>query len=217
VVEGQAQWVGATIAGGGGVAADWWRVWLARSQPLWTRTYDAFGIYASLARRGENVWNVFHRMLAGSPGFVSMYATMAGGRGSAFLGDVSVDRSVIPDLGAVWMPVGPGVPGDLTGPLVDAADAAEITFELKAFDTSADGVRVRDPVVIVSSDGALWAVGVEGDYDVQTAAGEVALCLLRECRCPMGNSSPLGPSATIHRSASGSPMRRSPRSPSMCT
>ncbi|MDO8391332.1 MAG: hypothetical protein Q7V57_12680 [Actinomycetota bacterium] len=189
VVEGQAQWVGATVAGGGSLVTDWWRFWLAQPRPLWARTYDAFAIYASLDRRGEDVWSIFHRMLAGAPGFESMYATMAGSRGTAFLGDVSVDRAVIPDLGAVWMPAGPGVPTGLSGPLLDAAapgDVVDLTFQVKAFNTAAEGLRVNDPVVIVSSDSAPWAVGVADDYQVQTAAGEVALCLRNECRCPDG-------------------------------
>lgn len=189
VVEGQAEWAGATISGGGSVATGWWREWLTRDRALWTRTYDAIGIYASLARRGENVWNVFQRMLDGSPGFASMYATMAGSRGTAFLGDVAVDHSALSQVGAPWIPVGPGAPTDVVGALTDVAPGVDFSFdpyEVKAFDTAADAVQIHDPVVIVASDTAPWAVGVAGDYQAQLAAGEAALCLQSECRCPDG-------------------------------
>lgn len=189
VVEGQAQWVGATIAGGGSVATDWWRVWLRQAHSLWTRSYDAMGLYASLARRGENVWNVFHRMLDGSPDFASMYATMAGSRGTALLGDVSVDHSALTDVGAPWMPEGPGAPTREAAALaleVTAGGSRTFTNSVEAFDTTRFAAQVLDPVVIVSSDTAPWAVGVQNKYQVQTATGDVALCLQRECVCPDG-------------------------------
>ncbi len=74
VVEGQAEWVGETIAvelagSSSHIGEGWWAPYLyAPKTPLITRSYDAIGFYARLGERGQDPWLVLDSMITAANG-----------------------------------------------------------------------------------------------------------------------------------------------------
>jgi hypothetical protein len=67
IVEGLAEWAGATLAGG--PPNTWWTLWLNEpARSLFTRAYDAIGFYAHLEEHGADVWSSIDEMIEASDG-----------------------------------------------------------------------------------------------------------------------------------------------------
>jgi hypothetical protein len=191
IIEGQAEWVGATLNGGGPAAEGWWRTWLAHESSLWLRSYDAIGFYASIARHGVDPWRVFPTMLSASmDNSLAEYALATNSGGPHFLGEVSVDHAGLAVLGQPWMPVGPGAPTTITLLSPPNAVPAEATITraptVQSYDTRATLFSFVDPVAMITSDMAPYAFGGPGQAMVVDAPGSTTLCLRDECRCPDG-------------------------------
>jgi hypothetical protein len=206
VIEGQASWVGATIAGGGETASGWWRVWLNESRPLWKRDYDALGFYASLARHGVNPWTVFRPMLSLGPvAFARMYAAATPGLEPAFLAQVAVDHASLTAIGDPWLPVGPGAaPYPMDPPEnVRAGGGVDWEFDLRAFDFDRLSAIVPEEVATVTTTVGPWAVGGSGDVVVVDGAGDLSGCVRGDCVCPGGLALAIPRFATNGRVAIG--------------
>ena len=191
VVEGQAEWAGAQIAGGGGTAEDWWETWLTKHFPLWKRGYDAIGFYASLARHSVDPWTIFRPMLSlGAAPFSSMYAAATPGLPISFLAQVAVDHSSLDTIGDPWLPVGPGAITIETDPVEIAPGAGgfQRTLHLQAYDFEKIAVNVPEDVVTVISNSGPWALGGSGNAFIIGEQGSQSGCVSGPCMCPDGQA-----------------------------
>jgi hypothetical protein len=125
VSEGEASWVGETIAGGSDESRTWWNWWLRRPDiSLFRREHDAIGFFSHAASMGrssaDSLWGLLDPALE---------AAMDGGNDAAFdqlVGDRDIDIELMyqwgsrylrqPQLGPAWDFTGPGITA--TGPLV---------------------------------------------------------------------------------------------------
>jgi hypothetical protein len=200
VIEGQAEWVGATIARGGQTATEWWEVWLTEHQKLWRRSYDAIGFYASLARHGVDPWSVFRpmlllpRSLAGVQ-FAPMYAAATPGLPPEFLAQVAVDHASLTAIGEPWLPEGPGVTSALINEPALVWDPIDVPSDrpfdwheiVLAYDFDGFAVNVADQVVTVTSDTGPWALGGAGAAAfIVSGPGSQSGCAQGDCVCPDG-------------------------------
>jgi hypothetical protein len=189
VIEGQAEWAGAQIAGGGATAEGWWDTWLTKQFPLWKRGYDAIGFYASLARHGVDPWTIFRPMLSlGAAPFLSMYAAATPGQTTDLLAQVAVDHASYTDLGQPWLPVGPGAITVESDPPITIPPASLFrhTYSIFGYDFDQVEVNVSDDVVVVQVDAGPWAVGGAGTALIESGPGEQRGCVRGECMCPDG-------------------------------
>ena len=108
--EGQAAWVGETIAGGSSESREWWQAWLSDTLTgLFFRSYDAIGFYADLEANGIDPWSVFDPMLAVTGGGREAFNVAVGGRGPDFLDVIAKALVRQRPLGAAWESEGPGI------------------------------------------------------------------------------------------------------------
>jgi hypothetical protein len=192
VTEGQAEWVGASLAGGGSVATDWWRTWMLEPSALFDRGYDAIGFYASLERRGIDPWSIFQPMIRGAfISFEQAYTAATPGRGTNFLAEIAVDHAGLPSVGAPWQPLGPGAPTDITVAmplLIGSGGSHDYASPIAAYDTVRFAADVADPIATFTSDTAPWVVGSPGKAHTVPTAGVVTVCLSEACVCPDGQT-----------------------------
>ena len=99
--EGQAAWVGETIAGLTPIGAKWWEGYLqSPTSSLYARIYSAVGFYIHLAEKGINPWKVMFPMLDAADNDAAVKA--AGGTADAFLDTWSSGLFRDASLGADW-------------------------------------------------------------------------------------------------------------------
>lgn len=192
LMEGQAEWVGATIGRGGSVAEGWWSVWLHGPQSLFRRTYDAIGFFAALANHGIDPWSVFRGMLLAPVDPLAEFHAATPGHDVGVLLDVIMDRSNRGAVGAPYLAVGPGVPGPDTVAADEIPSGYVARFpptELKPFDGDSALVQVDDAVVDITVSGNNpWAFGGAGVALRQPGAATVRACVRGGCGCPNGAS-----------------------------
>jgi hypothetical protein len=112
LVEGQAEWVGETYAGGTSVSGQWWHRYLTTPlAPLFQRSYDAIGFYAHLAENGVDPWRQFASMLTAG-GSAAAYARAVAGHEPAFLDRWAAGLSREAGWGVGWNTTGPGITQD---------------------------------------------------------------------------------------------------------
>lgn len=113
VVEGEAEWVSATLAPGGTVSPGWWEDYLSQPQdPLFGRTYDAIGFYAHMSDIGLDPWSRLEQILLAAEvsGSEAAFATAIKGSSDTFLNSWASGVARRPDLGRSWDTRGPGIP-----------------------------------------------------------------------------------------------------------
>src|SRR6266545_3683518 len=119
VIEGQAEWVGDSLAGSDEGTPYHWTEYLSNPGPgksLFGRSYDALGFYSHLDNSGGNPWKVIDPMLkavAGGGGNEGAFAAALGGGDSKIVLDSwpsGYARGRRP--GAAWNTTGPGITND---------------------------------------------------------------------------------------------------------
>ena len=134
LIEGQAEWVGCTIAGHCDVGAGWWDLYFKSAQSsLFARTYDAIGYYSELNYVGINPWDHLDEMLQAN-GSADAYQRAITGNADAFEDGwaPSYGRSKYRDPSLnpqVWDSNGPGITAAMSNPLPFAlTDNAELPY-----------------------------------------------------------------------------------------
>jgi len=103
LIEGEAEWVGATLAP---TELDVWNAYLTGlSTSLFARSYDAIGFYAHMTNSGENTWHLLDPMLRAG-GSAAAYS-VAANKEVRLTWASSLARQ--PGLGKGWDTTGPGI------------------------------------------------------------------------------------------------------------
>ncbi|HET9852793.1 MAG TPA: hypothetical protein VFP56_09835 [Candidatus Limnocylindrales bacterium] len=172
VIEGQAAWVGETLAGGDtGVPFNHWRRYLTLPWlSLTGRVYDAIGFYSHLAESGIDPWTRFRAMWgAGSDSAAAFVNSDA--EGPSFL--ESWGSSIVREAarGASWDTTGPSItedsyflrPADMIGgDDVRRIATPEFTADAFQYEATADMVRISIPGQARLSDGKLDTTELAG-------------------------------------------------------
>jgi hypothetical protein len=112
LIEGQAEWVGETYAGGTSISGQWWQLYLTKPlTPLFQRSYDAVGFYAHLEESGIDPWKRFSPMLTAG-GSAAAYARAVAGHEPAFLDSWAAGLAREAAWGPGWNTTGPGITQD---------------------------------------------------------------------------------------------------------
>lgn len=195
VIEGQAEWVGESFAGGSDSSAGSWSSWLTRpDRSLLRRSYSAIGAFGALEADGVDPWSVFDEMLAAGGGRAPLHVAFGPDDPATAL-RLGRRATRAPDVGPSWESDGPGITADRpAAPRISLAPGAPTGAERRlpavsslpldlSVSTAADA-----PVMLVSVDGARVALGTPNSDDVE-ASGALALCVgPGECTCPGGTS-----------------------------
>lgn len=192
VVEGQAEWVGETIAqemsgSSSWIGAGWWRPYLLHpKKPLLIRTYDAIGFYARLQERGQDPWRVLDPMITATNGVEAFHhATDEIAIGFADSWATGYFRD--PGSGADWsIENGVALPpsGEPKPAFIPLANGDSFRVNVKAYanaifllDGPADFVRFR-----ITGHARL----IEDTQFEQIGLDGVDFCLKDPCTCPPG-------------------------------
>lgn len=192
VIEGQAEWVGETIAkelsgSSSHIGANWWRPYLlAPKKPLPARSYDAIGFYARIEERGQDPWLVLDSMIttasgleayhratdAISIGFTDSWATgyfRDGGSGP----DWGIEKGVALPSGVEPKPA-----------LIPLAEGDSYRINVKAY---ANAIFLLDgPAEVVRFRITGHARLIEATQFEQIGLDGVDFCLKDPCTCPPG-------------------------------
>lgn len=152
VGEGIPAWVGEVLVGGTAQSVNWWKRYLTQpGKALFSRSYDAIGLYSHMDETGADPWPLIDPMLQAGTGAFGV--AIAPG-GDAFLDSWPSGYARDPSLGPAWDTTGPGITGD-TPPTIfnavpngatvnDSVDAG--ANSLSTVDLQADVVQVQLPV-----------------------------------------------------------------------
>ena len=208
LVEGQAAWVGETIAGGTGLASTHWQAYLLDQYPLYGRSYDAIGFYAHLENRGADVWELLLPMLeAGGGGAMGL---VLGRAGSGWIASWPTGLSRRADWGGDWDTDGPGITGDARafGDLSVGTEGVE-SATVPLVDQAIWNVSIDEGVDLLRV-GAVgfgelrWQDGTEERFDGSLSS---VYCLAEECTCedgePVGGLAEEGPPFDVRGFALG--------------
>jgi hypothetical protein len=198
VIEGQAEWVGDSLAGTDEGTPYHWTEYLSKPGPgrsLFARSYDALGFYAHLENAGGNPWKVLDPMLkaiAGGGGNQGAFAAALGG------GDSKVVLDSWPSgyargrrAGPAWNTTGPGITNDQPAVGVDvAATGATVTITAPAVANTLRQLDLRAEVTtfVVAGD-AHGRLGPSSGDDVLLSALAGTWCTRPDgnCSCPPGS------------------------------
>lgn len=192
IAEGQAEWVGETIAGGTTSSAGRWRVWLTRpGDSLFRRSYDAIGLYAAAAQAGVDPFRTMLPM-ASQRGEAALQ-TLFGLAGDESLAAIARRLVRVPALGAEWDSDGPGITGDRFGGTLAPGDREWAEVELAVGAAATFPVEIAVPageVLRIGVRGGPGSVRVPGGDTVDLADGGIAEWCLRPGGCTCDDGSP---------------------------
>ena len=157
VMEGQTEWVAATLTRGADVVYDSasWAEYLAIAKPLTTRNVDAIGFYAHLAETGTDPWSVLPDMWAAGSDNIAIFE-QANANTNAFLDSWASSVMREPSRGAAWDTTGPGIEGtdaSFAPPWFALNNATSVDLSSAFFDNSIRMLQVNTDLLHVSIDG----------------------------------------------------------------
>jgi len=147
LIEGQAEWVGETIAPETAESPYSWNPYLTKiDTALFARAYDAMGFYAHLAESGVDPWGHFDNMLK-APDNAAAYASAVN---DTFRHDWASSLARQPAFGEGWDTTGPAIPSTAYQPTVSElsnttvlhATVAPYTNGIAEFNATADIVSI---------------------------------------------------------------------------
>lgn len=186
IKEGQAEWVGETVAGPSNLGRDWFGTYLTSMEtPLWQRTYDALGFYQHLSEEGVDPWTHMDAMLATSSNGDAYKA--AGATNDTFLDTWASGEFRDSSLGTAWYAQGPWTltaredphPGAVNAGQTDDVATKQVINQDLVITSTADIVEIR----------MQGHVRIRTDPDVvnETATTQLWLCTRDGgCTCPPG-------------------------------
>jgi len=199
VIEGQAEWVGDSLAGSDEGTPYHWTEYLSAPGPgrsLFARTYDALGFYSHLDNTGGNPWKVIDPMLkavAGGGGNEGAFAAALGG------GDSKVVLDSWPSgyargrrSGPAWNTTGPGINADQPTVGRDAVPTgATVSVTAPAVANALRQLDLRAEVTTFAVAGdAHGRLGPSSGDDVLLSALAGTWCTRSDARCDCPTGSP---------------------------
>jgi hypothetical protein len=151
IIEGQANWVGNSLAPGATLDGTYWGDYLVDPDiPLFQQAYSAMGFYAQLESSGTDTWQRLDAMLQASGNAAAFQA--AGANGDAFLNAWASGFLRKPERGTAWDIVGANVTDD-AGPVsvIEVPDGASVPASAKAYTTALFGIPAAAADVFVFS------------------------------------------------------------------
>jgi hypothetical protein len=191
LVEGQAAWVGETVAAGTGLPSNWWQVYLAEQWPLYRRDYDAIGFYAHLENNGADVWSMLIPMLeAGGGGAMGLVLERAG---TDWVPSWPSGLSRRSEWGAEWDTTGPGITGDARSLQDATVRPGEVaTLAVPLVDQSIWNVAIEPDVDLLGVGAAGFGILRWSDGTTERFSGSMnsVYCLAERCTCEDGSDVP---------------------------
>jgi len=191
VLEGLAEWVGETVAGGPQTIT--WSRWLTEPQhSLYTREYSAIGFYAHLQENGADVWSTIDHIIEGSDeGNEPAYLTAIGAAGPGVLTTWGPGVYRDPTRSPEWDQDGPGITPEKYPPRADFPEVANGSqFALAAGPLAADiwDTELNAEVVTLGGTGFGMMLLPDGAELVLDGTLAEVLCTNPEgCSCPEGS------------------------------
>jgi hypothetical protein len=192
IVEGMAEWVGETIAGGSSLSTGTWKGWLDHfaSQPLFDRAYTAIGFYSHVDDSGVELWERLDQaILASDTSSEAAYQVLIEGGSADLVDSWAPGYFREPARAPVWDQSGPGI-------TLDAPDIGEVVLhEESAVSISAAPyaaafleVDAVAEVVTFESPGEGLALLADGTTVELEELHGAALCTTGSCACSEGTS-----------------------------
>ncbi len=196
LVEGQAEWVGDTIAGSGDAAAGFWQGYLLHPETrLFKRSYDATGFYAHMENVGINPWQHFDEMLKAKHNETA-YARAISGDADNFLNNwaSSYVRSRLHDDTmdpAIWDMTGPGITSNMaTMPVKHIGDHQKGDLSVSAYSNGIMYAVLEADVIHIAASSLHGRMNPSDHSDLSgSALNNVDYCTLEKgCTCPQGTA-----------------------------
>jgi hypothetical protein len=199
VIEGQAEWVGDSLAGSDEGTPYHWTEYLSNPGPgrsLFGRTYDALGFYAHLDNSGASPWKVIDPMLkavaAGGGNEGAFAAALGGGDSKVVLDSWPSGYARGRHSGAAWNTTGPGITNDQPAVGVDVvANGATTSVTAPAVANSLRQLDLRAEVTTFAVAGdAHGRLGPSSGDDIVLSALAGTWCTRSDgrCSCPPGSA-----------------------------
>lgn len=210
VDEGQAEWVATEVASDPSSAAGSWATWLgAPHRSLWSRSYDAVGLYAAAHEAGYDPFSAMIVMyrLGNEEAVSRLFGGIAYQDALRF---VAMGLVRAPALGDEWEAEGRGIPatrGTTLFAISSAAQQAEI--DAGAFGSLPLELRVEGDgellQLLASGEGAKGVVEFPGVGPLQVTPGQqLTFCLIEGgCACPDGSDPGGGEAPPVLQGRSG--------------
>jgi hypothetical protein len=146
LIEGEAEWVGATLAP---TELPVWDAYLTDlGTSLFARTYDAIGFYAHMTNSGENTWHLLDRMLKAS-GSAAAY-NLAANKEVRLTWASSLARQS--GFGKGWQTTGPGITSATVHPGIQVlANGSDLSGSVPAYANKLVEFKATANVVDVSA------------------------------------------------------------------
>jgi hypothetical protein len=185
IIEGQANWVGNSLAPGADLDDNYWEAYLTAPETLlFKEAYSAMGFYAQLESSGTDVWHRLDPMLQASGNQPAFQA--AGGTSDPLLNAWAAGFLRKPERGAAWDIVGANVTSEAASvPVSPVPNGGSLQASSPAYTNSLYGIpgaSAADVLQFSFSGHARVSDASSHDYLI---TGEAMLCHRTEgCECP---------------------------------
>jgi hypothetical protein len=200
ILEGSAEWAGATLSAPDSFDAESWQVYLTTpGADLRKRTYDATGFYAHLDETGHSPWTSFRKMwVTGTTSEAAFVA--AGATDDGFLDSWASSTTRRDPLGTSWDTNGPGVTTDAPHREVLSVGKAAIDVKARPYAHALFDVVVGTDLLRV----AVTGHGRIADGRVDATVQDASLFCVRDggCPCPDGTGPEVPPMALSREGSS---------------
>ncbi len=204
LLEGQAEWVASEVVTDPSPTERWWRNWVRYPQyNLWTRSYDAIGLYAVAKGRGIDVFSRLIVMY--QQGNLEAISTLFGGLpAEQALLFIATSFLREPSYGPQWDLQGRGLPEDraerlhievVSGRKRGARLSGAVPFSVAPIEIVVNTPETGDDILVLEGVGSALTIGAIQfpSFPLKTfrAGDQVKFCVSREnekCLCSNGTT-----------------------------
>jgi hypothetical protein len=187
IVDGQAEWVGASMFSTAGMASVSWPAYLVDpGTPLFQRGHSAVGFYSQLDSSGTDPWSRLVPMLMASSSSPSAFQA-ANADQAAFLDQWASGYLRDVSRGADWDMVGPGITPDIAVPAaLQVANGASVSDSAAPY-ANHIAVLAQAPEVLLATYSGNARISDAVGHDYRIADGGNFCLRANGCKCPQGD------------------------------
>jgi hypothetical protein len=183
--EGIPAWAGERIVGGSEASKAWWRDYLTKpGRSLFTRTYDAIGIFGHAEAHGVDLWHLTSPLVTAFDSEPAWDLLVGERDGMLDAWPSGLLRD--PALGSGWDAAGPGITADKATPkaLGTVGNGASVELTASKVAGALGTVELRADAVEITVEGHARIALSDGSNEV--VHGSARWCLKESCACPSG-------------------------------
>ncbi|AFZ24106.1 von Willebrand factor type D domain protein [Cylindrospermum stagnale PCC 7417] len=193
LIEGSAQWAAEEYVGGTKISSPSWKEYLTNAKALFSRKYDAIGLYAHLKNNGVNVWKELDQLLKNTSNNSDiLFKQLVSDVGDMFLTNWAAGLARLTKAGPDWDTTGPGITLDKREPTpIAISTSAPLSVEILPVNQALYDITLPDSKIIkfnIKGYGALRWDGGSSDVLKFSQSFAKSYCVAKTCQCKDGSS-----------------------------